>query len=143
MNKRVVPLIDQATVMAEDDTSVTFHIPLRLAGGPGRPMYEKFHLTARVNKQRRDFEAATLRQLTPVNMIVAKLYEGTNEITFTSVDPHFPSVQSRASAQITLKPLFRKSLPQHMEMIRADFVRITPYEELFGVKIGPLRTIEF
>ena len=37
---------------------------------------------------------------------------------------------------------FKKREGGH-EMVRSDFKRVTPYRDRFGVKVGPMRTIDF
>jgi hypothetical protein len=40
------------------------------------------------------------------------------------------------------KVLFGKEHIRHSESVRTELERVTPYDERFGVKIGPTRTLE-
>lgn len=45
--------------------------------------------------------------------------------------------------EVTDKPLFGGPFRSRNVRERSDHRHVTPYEERFGVKIGPVRTIEF
>ena len=113
------------------------------AGGLSQPRYEKYRLTARVSKRLHQFEQATLRQREPFHIMAAKYSDGLNQIEFGSPDARFPTVQVKTTAQITNKPLFGPAVRSQNVIERTELKHVTPYDERFGVKIGPLRTVEF
>jgi hypothetical protein len=138
----VTPDLARATILAQDEKSVTYLVPLRSKAGGGSA-FDAFQVTARVNRQRREFEHATIRQRAPMRVeLVAKVSDAEIDCDFTPVDPNFPAVITRETQQATVSVLFVKRLLK-FEMKRTDFRRVTPYDERFGVKIGPLRTIQF
>jgi hypothetical protein len=139
----VTPDLAHATVLAEDAGSVTYEVPLRTKGNGGGSVFDAFQVTARVNKRRREFEHATFRQRAPMRVdVVAKVSEAEIDCEFTPVDPAFPAVITRETQQATVRVLFVKRLLK-FEMRRGDFRHVTPYDERFGVKLGPIRTIQF
>lgn len=142
-NEKVTPLLEEAVVVAEDETSVTYEIPMRKAGGLSQPRYEKYRLTARVSKRLHQFEQATLRQREPFHIVAGKYSDGLNQIEFGSPDARFPTVQVKTISQITNKPLFGPAVRSQNVTERTELRHVTPYDERFGVKIGPMRTIEF
>ncbi len=137
----VTPDLAHATVVAQDEGSVTYVVPLRTKGG-GSP-FDAFQVTARVNRRRREFEHATIRQRAPMRVeLIARVSDSEIECDFTPVDPNYPAVITRETQRATVTILFVKRLLK-LEMKRTDFRRVTPYDERFGVKVGPIRTLQF
>ena len=130
-------------MVAEDENGVTYEVPMRKAGGPDEALFDKFQLTARVSKRRPQFERVTIRQRSPTRAGFGKFSEGLIEIEFGSPDPRFPAVPVKISSQTTNKPLFGKPSTLQDVAVRTDLKHVTPYDERFGVKIGPMRMIEF
>lgn len=138
----VTPNLSRATVTAEDGGSVTYDVPLR-AEGSGPSDYGKFQVSVRVNKARSEFEHATIRQREPMRVaLVATVADAVLDFDFSPVDPRYPSVITRGAQRATVGILFMKRAVSY-EMTRCDFRHVTPYDERFGVKFGPIRTIDF
>ncbi len=142
-SEKVTPLISEAVVVSENETSVTFAIPLRKAGGADQPRYRKHALTARVSKTLYQFEQAELRQLELLRVAAGKYFDGVSSIDFGSPDPRFPTVQVTTRSEVTNKPLFGGPFRSRNVRELSDHRHVTPYEERFGVKVGPVRTMEF
>lgn len=141
--RTVTPQLEQARVLAEDATSVTYEIPMRTGAGSGDAFFDKFQLIARVNKQRHEFERATLRQRSAMRVkLIFKVTAGLIEIEFGSPDPRYPSVPLKFSSKATVSILFGKARELQDEGVRTELKQVTPYNERFGVKVGPMRTIE-
>ena len=141
--KKAKPLIDQAKVVDENETSVTFELPMQAEGG-GQKLLNKFELTARVNKQSRHFERATIRQREPLRVkLIAKISDALLTIDFSTPDPRYPSVPTTFTSDGGVALFFGKMKMGHVEMVRTELKHVTPYDERFEVKIGPSRTIEF
>jgi len=139
----VMPDLKHATVLTEDEKSVTYEVPLHKSEKDGGQVFDKFQLSVRVNKQRRDFERATIRQRTSMRVqLVIKVTETELEFEFTSVDPRFPSTITKETQHATIGVLFVKRVVS-AEVTRTDLKHVTPYDERFGVKFGPIRTIQF
>ncbi len=142
-SKVVTPDLAHASVASESAGSITYVIPLRARGSAGSSAFDQFEVTARVNKQRREFEHATFRQRSPMRVeMVAKVSDAVIDCEFSSVDPAYPSVITRETEQATVRILFVRRVVG-FAMRRDGFRRVTPYDERFGVKVGPLRTLEF
>jgi hypothetical protein len=141
-SQEVTPDIEHATVQAEDAEGVTYRVPLRTSAGGGSA-FDTFQLTARVNRARREFEHATIRQSHPMRIaLVFSVADAVIDLDFAPVDPKYPSVITRIEQTATVGLIFIRR-PISFEMLRSGFRRVAPYDERFGVKIGPLRTIDF
>lgn len=140
-SREVTPDIEHAIVKAEDADAVTFAVPLR-TDARGGSAYETFELTVRVNRARREFEHATIRQRQTVRIaLVLAVEDAVIELEFTPVDPGYPSVITHIAQTARVKVLFF-GRPIAFELSRSGFRRVTPYDERFGVKFGPLRSID-
>ena len=139
----VVPELDRATVLAEDDIAVTYDVPMHKVGDTVSKPFDVFQLTARVNKEQRQFERVTIRQRVMVRVGGGKNSDGLTEIEFASPDPRYPAVPVKSTSRSTNKPLFGKANTRGNNAVRTDLKHVTPYDERFGVKIGPMRTIQF
>lgn len=134
--------LEHATVVEETAQSVTYAVPMRAEGGKGFPV-EKFSTHVRVNKTERAFEHVAIRLSAPVRMkVVAKMHQADFSIDFTTVDPKFSRAGTLFKDHAVISVFFRKREGGH-ESMRSDFKRVTPYRDRFGVKIGPMRTIDF
>ena len=144
LNSRIVtPDLLHAVLVSEDATSVTYAVPLREKGAHGSSAFEGFQVTARINRQRHEFEHATFRQRTPMRVdVVAKVSDAVIECEFASADPAYPAVIMVEHEQATVRILFVKRILR-VEVRRSGFARVTPYDERFGVRVGPLRTLDF
>lgn len=137
----VTPDLAHAVVVAEDENGVTYEVPMRKQEHD--ELFDKFQLTARVNKLRQEFEHVTIRQCAAMRVqLVAKVTDSVIEIEFGSPDPRYPALPMKTSQQATIRILFGKPHTVHDESLRTDVTHVTPYDERFGVKIGPMRTIE-
>jgi hypothetical protein len=143
LNQLAVPELDRATVLAEDDTAVTYDVPLHKAGDTDAKRFDAFQLTARINKLQQQFERVTIRQRVTVRVAAAKYSDGLTEIEFGSPDPRYPAVPVKLISRTTNKPLFGKANAMDDVTVRTGLKHVTPYDERFGVRIGPLRMIQF
>jgi hypothetical protein len=142
--KVVTPDLDHAKVVQESATSVTYEIPMRAAGkNESGGLFDKFELTAQVSKESHQFERAMIRQRTSMRVaLIAKLSETVFAFEFTRPDPRFAAVPTKFTSDAHFKILFGKEHIRHSESVRTELQRVTPYDERFGVKVGPTRTLE-
>jgi hypothetical protein len=134
--------LEHATVVEETAQSITYAVPMRAESSKGFPV-EKFSTHVRVNKTERAFEHVAIRLGAPVRMkVIAKVHQADFSIDFTTVDPQFSRAGTLYKDHMAMSAFFRKREGGH-ESVRGDFKRVTPYRDRFGVKIGPLRTIDF
>ena len=134
--------LDRATVAEDTGSAVTFEVPLKKEGNNRFPP-EKFHVTARVNKQQQAFENVSVRLRQSIReKLLIKISEGEGTLGFTVVEPKFPaqltSIVGRGSGSILFVPVGRG-----YDLKREDFKRVKPYQERFGVQIGPLKALDF
>jgi hypothetical protein len=141
----VTPELDRAKVVQEDETGVTYEVPMHPEGrGDANAMLDKFELTTRVNKQTHQFERATIRQRAPLRVkLIAKVTDTLLVFEFSTPDPRYPSVVTKFIADGHLALFFGKGHAMHNESVRTELRHVTPYDERFGVKVGPTRTLEF
>jgi hypothetical protein len=138
----VTPDLAHAAVLAEDAEGVTYRVPLRTSAGGGSS-FDTFQLEVRVGKARREFEHATIRQRQPMRIaFVVSVADAAIDLDFSPVDPRFPAVVTHIAQSAKVHFVFFRRVVT-FEMRRSGFRRVTPYDERFGVKIGPLRTIDF
>lgn len=140
--QKVKPLLDQAVFRSENETSVTYEVPLR-KWDETEGRFEQFELEVRVSKQRPDFEHVTIKQKSPLRVGAGKYSGGVTDIEFAITDPRYPAVPVKITSSTTNKPLFGKERARSDVSIRTDLKHVTPYEERLNVKLGPLRLIEF
>jgi hypothetical protein len=147
--QRVTPDFAHASVVKEDETGVTYLVPLRVDGKGDinlRDVFDKFELTARVNKERKQFEHVSFHQTASMRVkLVAKISETQVDIEFTQPDPKYPTlaVPTKMTAKGDVALFFGKDHEISSENVRTDVRHVTPYDERFGVKIGEMKTIEF
>ncbi len=140
----VTPEIDRAKVVLEDETSVTYEVPMHPEGkGDASAMLDKFELTARVNKVSCQFERATIRQRAPLRVkLIAKITDTLLVFEFSTPNPRYPSVLTKATADVQVALFFGKPRAMHNEMVRTELRHVKPYDDRFKVKSGKTRTIE-
>ncbi len=140
---RMLADLEHATISTENSESITYAIPLHAEGGKASPM-DKFQTLVRVSKTTRAFEHVEIHLSAPMRMaLVAKLNQAAFTIDFTTVDPKFSPASTRLTDHMALTMFFFKKREGGHEMVRSDFKRVTPYRDRFGVKVGPMRTIDF
>jgi hypothetical protein len=134
--------LEKAKVIHDAGGSITYEIPLRKDGRRGLPV-EKFQLTIRVNQERRELESAAVRLLAPWRvMLVARINTGVLNVEFTTVDAKFPPVLTSLTGDMAVSVFFLKQ-GGTFEQKRTDFQHVKPFNERFGVKIGPLKALPF
>jgi len=87
--QKVTPQLDQGKVVKEDETSVTYEVPMHPEGnGEANAILDKFELTARINKESHQFERATIRQRASLRVkLIAKVSDTVLEFEFSTPDP--------------------------------------------------------
>ncbi|HNC23267.1 MAG TPA: hypothetical protein PLU52_03610 [Opitutaceae bacterium] len=134
--------LGRASVATEDANSVTYEVPLKNDGRATIPV-DQFQLLARVNRQTHAFENVSLRLKGAIRMkLIVKIKTGEASVDFGPVDAtHAPAVTSLTGGA-TASVLFLK-FGGTVDMKRSDFKRVKPYGERFGVKIGPMKALNF
>jgi hypothetical protein len=136
--------LDHATVVEETPTSVTYNIPLRKIDHAHFPanVVDRFRMTIRVNKERHVFEHVTVQLGQPVWVGPVKLSAFAMDLTFATVDPQYGPILVGGQGTGTGSLLFIRADVSNVRTC-ADFRRVTPYDERFGVKIGPMKVLDF
>lgn len=132
----------RATVEAETATTITYNVPLRRDPKVTLPV-EKIELIARLNKERRALENVSLRLKDSFRMkLVVNVKAGAASIDFSVIDPKYVPVFSSAKGEGTISVMFVK-FGGTFDVKHTDFQRVKPYSERFGVKIGPMKALDF
>lgn len=131
--------IDEAPGAPE---TLSYVVPLRQEGN-GRFPVDKVEVLVRIDAARQTFRSIELRLKESVRaLLIAKVKNASAMIDFTVADPKFVPVVWKIRADLGASVAF-VPVEQHTEQIRSDFKRVTPYDDRFVVKPGPLRTIDF
>jgi hypothetical protein len=131
-----------AVVASETAGSVIYEVPLRNDGHGTLPV-EKFQLFARVNRSSHAFENVALRVRSAFRVkLVVKVKTGEASIDFAAVDPQHDPVPVEMAGDATATILFM-TFGGSFDVKRTDFLRVKPYGERFGVKIGPMKALDF
>ena len=132
----------RATAESETATTTTYNVPLRRDPETTLPV-EKIELIARINKERHALENVALRLKDSFRMkLIVNVKAGAGNIDFSVVDPKYVPVMSAASGEGTVSVMFVK-FGGAFDVKRTEFQRVKPYSEKFGVKIGPLKALDF
>ena len=85
---------------------------------------------------------ALLRDNFRVGLMLVNVKEGDAVLDFADVRPDagpaMTAIAAGGAVSIAFVPVSRR-----YEVARTEFKRVTPYDERFGVKLGPLKTIDF
>jgi hypothetical protein len=129
-------------VVSDSADSVTYEVPLRNDGRGTLPV-EKFQLFARVSRTSHSFENVALKVRSAFRVkLVVKVKSGEGSIDFGMVDPTHDPVPLTMNGDATATVFFMK-FGGSFDVKRTDFARVKPYSERFGVKIGPMKALDF
>jgi hypothetical protein len=119
-----------------------YEIPLK--SDPKSPVpIEKFQLFARLNAENHALENVSLKLRESFRVkLIANIKSGEASIDFTSIDPKFNPFPTSLTGDGRVS-FFFIPLGGQFEIKRTDFQRVKPYHEKFGVKIGPLKALDF
>jgi hypothetical protein len=138
-----MPDLAHTAVVSEDGNSVTFGVPFLRQDGSHSPLLDRFKVTVRINRQSGDLEHFAVRQEEPLRIkLIAKLASYEEDADFTVVDPRYPSVMTHDVEKATVSILFvRRVVTADVE--RSELRHVANYDDRFGVKVGPIRTLKF
>jgi hypothetical protein len=134
--------LTKATVLEEDERRIVYEVPLRKENNDRLPP-EKFRIRVAVSKTTETLEHVDVALRSPMRVaMVAKVKQAGAELRFASVDPkHAPALVSiDAAGSFSLMMI---SVDDSYTMERSDFKRVRPYDERFGVTIGPMKVLDF
>jgi hypothetical protein len=134
--------IDRATVATEDDTSITYDVPLRAEHNHRFPP-DKFQVLMKVDKAHRTLEHIAVHLRAPLRLVlVVNVKSGELDVDFNSVDPvHNPAMTSvRGDGLLSI---FFVNVSRNGTLTRTDFKHVTPFGERFNVQVGPVKALDF
>lgn len=121
---------------------IVYAVPLSREGN-GRFPVDKVEVLVRVSEAGRELLGLEMRLREAVRAAgVAKVKSGTAVFEFVTPlaesGPAIARVKLDLAASLLLFPI-----EQHTEEVRTEFQRVTPYDDRFTVKPGPLKMIDF
>jgi hypothetical protein len=92
---------------------------------------------------RGDLEYFAVRQVDSFHVkLIAEIASFEEDAEFTLVDPRHPSVMTRDIQKATVSILFFKRVAT-ADVQRTNLMHVANYDERFGVKLRPIRTLRF
>lgn len=137
--------LKRAALLPDQPDSVellTYEVPLRpIEGSPFPP--EKFQVFVKVARENHALHAIDLKLRDRVRLaLVLNVKAADAHIEFAAVRPDtgpaIAKIAASAAGSVAFIPVGGR-----VEATRSDFKRVTPYDDRFVVKPGPLRTIDF
>jgi hypothetical protein len=135
-------VLKDAKLVRESGDELVYEVPLKKDDDNRLPP-EKFEVLVKVHRAPQTLRAIDVQLKKSWRFVgVVNVKSGEAHLTFDTVLPeHGPAVTSisgEGRATILMVPVGAKA-----EVKRSDFKRVTPYDERFNVKIGPLKAIDF
>jgi hypothetical protein len=136
----------QRAVSVSDATGtgdeLIYEVPLRSIEGSMFPP-EKFQVFVKVGRQKQELRAIDLKLRERARVaVVLNVKAASARIEFATVrddaGPAIAKIDASGSATVMFMPVGGRA-----EATRSEFKRVTPYDDRFVVKPGPLRTIDF
>lgn len=134
--------LSKAVVAFQSSKEIVYEVPLKLENDTRFPP-DKFQAFVTVDRaaQRLKLIDVKLREKLRVFGVI-NVKSGDARLEFTEVLPeHGPalaSISAGGAASVLLIPVGGR-----VDLVRSDFKRVTPYDERFQVKLGPLKAIDF
>jgi hypothetical protein len=135
-------LLDGATVFAENAATVTYLVPLRKDGNDRFPP-DRFRVLARVDRRTAALEHVSVDLLSPIHFkVILKEKSGDLQVEFGAAEPGRGRLMTAFRGAGSFSLLFF-SMNGNIEVTRTDIRHVTPYDERLGVRIGPLKALDF
>ena len=132
----------KAVVVDESAAALTYEVPLSLENNTRLPP-KKFQVFVRLDKASQSLRLVEVKLRESMRFaLVVKVKKGGARIEFSQVQPEFSAVVSGVSVEGQGSVMF-VPVGGRAEMMRTDYKRVTPYDERFNVKIGPLKALDF
>jgi hypothetical protein len=135
-------LVRQAVVAFESTKELVYEVPLKLEDGSRFPP-EKFQVFVTLDRESQVLKLIDVKLRENIRVAgVVNVKAGDARLEFAAVQPEHGPALTAISAGGTASLLFI-TVGARAEAVRTDFKRVTPYDERFNVKIGPLKAIDF
>lgn len=134
--------LKHATLVKEDADVLTYEVPLVLKNNTRLPP-EKFQVFVEIDRPTQTLRNIDVKLRDSMRMaLVVKVKSGGAQLEFARVLPDFgptlTGIKAEGAGSILLVPIGGAA-----EVKRTEFKRVTPYDERFEVKLGPLKAIDF
>jgi len=132
----------KASLVEENDLSITYTIPVASMGGSSIP-FEKIQFLVRVNKKLHVTENISLNGPIPYRIkLIAKVKTVETSADYAAVDAEYPPQASTTNTHINGTVLGAK-YDVYEQTKRTDFKHVKPYDERFSVNAGLLQIFGF
>ncbi|HVW19707.1 MAG TPA: hypothetical protein VHC86_00685 [Opitutaceae bacterium] len=134
--------LDRAAVVSQDAATVIYEVPLRADNNERFPP-DKFQVLIAVDRQSQSLRHVSAHLRAPWRKaVVLNVKSGELDVDFAAVDakhnPAMTAIRGDGRGSVLFLPLGRS-----YEQTRADFKHVRPFDERFGVKIGPIKALDF
>lgn len=134
--------VRQAVVAFQSSADLVYEVPLRVEDGSRFPP-EKFQVFVTVDRATNGLKLIDLKLREKFRVLgVVSLKSGDARLEFTRVlpdtGPALSAIAAGGTASVLLVPVGGR-----FEVVRSEFKKVTPYDERFNVKLGPLKAIDF
>lgn len=134
--------LSKAVIAEESAQRVIYEVPLREENNDRLPP-DKFQILISVLKPSHGLEQIDLSLRAPMRVaLIAKVKNAGAALRFDTVDPAYAPtlVEIDATGNFTVMMV---RMSDTYKLSRTDFKRVKPYDERFGVTIGPMKVIDF
>jgi hypothetical protein len=134
--------LDRAAPVAQDESTVTYEVPLRADNNERFPP-DKFQVLIVVDKRTQCLRHVSAHLRAPWRRaMVLNVKSGELDVDFAQVDPKHNAAMTAIRGDGRVSVLF-VPLGRSYEQTRSDFKHVRPFDERFGVKIGPIKALDF
>lgn len=134
--------LKRAVLAEETGDELVYEVPLLLENNDRLPP-EKFQVYVRIDRATESLRLIDVKLRSSFRVVgIVKVKSGEAQIQFARVLPEFGPTVTAIAADGRASVLF-VPVGGRMAMTRADFKRVTPYDERFEVKLGPLKALDF
>ncbi|MBA4135983.1 MAG: hypothetical protein C0518_01550 [Opitutus sp.] len=135
-------LVQQAVVAFESTNELVYEVPLKLEESSRFPP-EKFQVFVTIDRRKEILKLVDVKLRENVRVAgVVNVKNADARLEFATVMPEHDPALVAMSGGGTASLLFI-TVGARAESLRTDFRRVTPYDERFNVKLGPLKAIDF
>jgi hypothetical protein len=135
-------LVQQAVVAFESSEEIVYEVPLKLEESSRFPP-EKFQAFVTVDRRSENLKLVDVKLREKLRVAgVVSVKHADARLEFATVLPGQAPALVAMSGGGTASLLFF-TVGARAEALRTDFRRVTPYDERFSVKLGPLKAIDF
>lgn len=135
-------VLRQATIAFQSNREIVYEVPLKLESGSRFPP-DKFLAFVTIDREKQTLKLIDVKLRENIRVMgLVNLKAGDARLEFAPVvEGHGPAITA-ISGGGTASLMF-VTVGARVEAVRTDYKRVTPYDDRFTVKPGPLKMIDF